>query len=155
MKLLMVKEYHRGGRQREFNRMFLKYVKDATDQLIGKIRKYVGEWAPEELDVPDCDVGEEEQMFRGMERTATIIVTKSSPNKYFIAVKSKWFCLYIGVECGIIHDCYIAEISSDWKSVDKLGNPYLEGDIGSSLLEYRGSIEDNGSVQENIDAVTS
>lgn len=155
VKLLMVKDYRGGGRQKEFNKMFSKYVKVATDQLIGKIRKFVEEWAPEELEVPECDVGEEEQSFREMEREATIVVTTSSPKKHFIAVKSKWFCQYIGVECGIIHDCYIAEISSDWKSVDKLGNPYLEGDIGSSILEYRGTIEDNESVQENIDAVMS
>ena len=152
--LLILKEYRGGGRQKEFNRMFSMYLKVASEQLVGKIRKFVESWEPHELEVPECEVGEEEEHFRNMERDATVIVTTIAPRKHFIAVKSEWYCKYIGMECGIIHDCYIAEISSDWKSVEKLGNEYVEGPVRSTLFESEGSIESNRSIERNEEAET-
>lgn len=40
--------------QKYFNYMFLKYVKLATGQVIGKLRRFVEEWAPEKFEVQEC-----------------------------------------------------------------------------------------------------
>lgn len=80
--------------------MFYKYVKLGTEQLVSKIRNFEEEWVPRELET-------------------SIKVTKTTPRKQFIVVQSKLFLKYIVVQCGIIHDCKIAEIASDLKSVLK------------------------------------
>lgn len=71
--------------------MFSKHVKLTTELLIGNIISGVEEWGPEQLEVPECVEGWEDLMFKEVERDATIIVTKKSPERRFKSVQSSWF----------------------------------------------------------------
>lgn len=62
-----------------------------------------------------------------MERVATRIVTTQIPKKRFISAQSSWFIKYILTACGLIRDCYIEEILSDWKINENSGKSYNEG----------------------------
>lgn len=64
LNLLIVKEYRGRGNRKEFIQIFLKYVKLATEQLVGKIKTFVEEWVPCELEVQKYEVGGEENISR-------------------------------------------------------------------------------------------
>ena len=60
-----------------------------------------------------------------MERRATVVVQCTNPLEWYIAVKASWFNQYITDVMGDIHDCYIANVSSDFRSITLLGDNTL------------------------------
>jgi len=89
--LLTETESRGGGRQKEYNVQFEKNYREATTQLIKGIYEFVKYWAPEELEVGQCEVGKERDTILNVRRTATVIVHSKEDGVYYIAVKHEWF----------------------------------------------------------------
>lgn len=147
VKLLVVKDYRGGRRQKEFNEMFSKYVKLDAEQLIGKIKRFVEEWAPEQLEVPECLEVEEDFMFKEMERDAKIFVTTKIPKTHLISGQSSWFRQCI----GILHDFFIAKLTSDQKSIDKRVNAYNNEPARITVFVDGGGSEVNENWDEDLE----
>lgn len=47
----------------------------------------------------------------------------------------------MGLQCVIINDNNLAEIASDWNSVEKLGNEFVEDPVRSTLFDVEVIIE--------------
>lgn len=93
------------------------------------------------MEVPGCVEGEEESIFKETKRNSKISVPTKSPRNRFISEQSSWFLLYIGMPCGIVHDRNMEKISSDWKSIDKIGKSYHEGRARSAVSQNGGGRE--------------
>lgn len=120
VELLVDKTQRGGGRQRDFMHTFHANFIAATNQFISSIYKFVEYWAGDELHV-DIDANlNSKDCIVNMEREATVILYSPKDDVYYIAVRSDWFTKYISPNMGIVHDCYIARISSDWSSIQPL-----------------------------------
>ena len=115
---LLVENQQRGGaRQRDFSRSFHNNFKEATYQFISSVFGYVNYWADDELKVGDVVDGDFKEAVTSLERVATVILYSPVDETHYIAVRSDWFRKYISPNFGIVHDCYIAKISSDWRNI--------------------------------------
>jgi len=123
-----INEIRGGARQKEYGRKFLDFYKKATDQFLGEVVSYVKFWIPQEVEIPSCDPGLEKEAILSMERDGTIVLFSETEQKYFIALTSTWFSKYITKCLGVVHDCFIAEISHDWCSIELFGSEDIKYD---------------------------
>ena len=118
--LLAVQEKRGGGRQRDYNNLFQKHMVKATYQLVSRIFDYVEFWAEDEVSSDIIPEDDPKSFILTMERNATKVLFSPNDSTYYIAIQSKWFSEFISPNMGIVHDSYIAKISSDFKSITKL-----------------------------------
>lgn len=112
-----------GHRQKLYHETFKPYVADAYNQIIGKVGRFVQDWAPQDLDASIISVhGGLPSSSIVHSREATVEVFVPSVNRRFIAVSWNWFREFITVELGAVHDCYIAEYDSAVNDVRLLGS---------------------------------
>ena len=140
-----INEIRGGARQKEYGRKFLDFYKKATDQFLGEVVSYVKFWIPQEVEIPSCEPGLEQEAILSMEREGTIVLFSEREKKYFIALTSTWFSKYITNCLGKVHDCFIAEISEDWCSIKLFGSE----DITYAPPAYDDAEND---VDDNLDA---
>lgn len=126
IEMLMECETRGGARQKKYTGRFMDNIRVATDQLVGNIREFVTFWAPEELEIPTCGVGEQKDAILSIDRKATRIVHSRMLNRIYIAVREDWFCEYITPILGKVKDCYICRITDDWSTIEALGTPYYD-----------------------------
>ena len=121
---LMTDNDKRGGqRQQVYGDAFHSMLGKATKQLLGTLYSYVQEWNEWELESPiegQLLETRKEKVF-GISREATIIVHCPSSNEFFIAIQSDWFEKYVTKELGVVHDCYIAKITQDFREILCIG----------------------------------
>lgn len=122
--LLIEKESGGGRRQKEYTDAFAKFLPIATNQLIGSIRQFAQYWFSEEFQVDtESDSIEARKFFVfTVHRTATRILTLPSTLKSFLAIRADCFNTYVSKSLGNIHDCYIAELADDFRSLHCLGS---------------------------------
>ena len=123
IELLQPEDKRGGGRQRDYSLSFHKNHTLALFSLTNRIYDFVNFWEPSELVVPFSDDNNPREAVCRLDRTATIILENKDNGiggSFFLAVKSDWFKQYISGGMGIVHDCYIAKISSDWTEIHRL-----------------------------------
>ena len=118
--LLVNVEKRGGARQRDYNNLFHKHFVLATYQLISNIYDFVYFWVPEELSLDNTIGTNNRNHILSMDREATLVLYSPSTSIYYIALQATWFSKYISPNVGIIHDCFIAKISEDWKDITRL-----------------------------------
>ena len=113
-----------GGQvQKAYTNMFGRLLNTATSQLIGSIRSFVMEWEPEELLIPSetGTLDERKQSFLDLDRQATVVFQGWETLDWSIAVHPAWFKQYISSDMGLVCDCIIATVSSDFRTITLLG----------------------------------
>lgn len=150
IKLLKDSDNKGGARQKEYANTYNKHLRLATQQLIGEIRCFVQYWCPEELQVPQISGNDHRSAILGVHRSATLIIQVPSTGEIYIALKASWFNEYICSEIGLIHDCYLAKVSSTWDEIYVLGSPFqediidpVEYDAGCGLQENVSGADDS------------
>ncbi len=121
VQLLAVSAERGGGRQKNFNTQFQTNLANATYELINNIFNFVNYWTPSELFVPSNPPNNDfKKAVLDIERESTVLVHSQNTDTLYIAVNEKWFTQYISPNCGVVHDCLIAFVSSDWKTISKI-----------------------------------
>ncbi len=118
--LLVTNEKRGGARQRDYNNLFHKHFILATYQLISDIYDFVYFWVPEELSLNEHVGDNYREHILNMEREATIVLYSSVNSTYYLALQCTWFSEFISSNLGVVHDCFIARITHDWKHIKKL-----------------------------------
>ena len=116
-----------GLRQKVYNETFEKYLSLATSQIIKSLYMFVQNWEPEDLkfaplapsDSTTTDDGDGRDLDSIFQKTyeACVPVYIPSLDKAYLAIKADWFSQYVGNDIGIVHDCYIGQFSSDFKTL--------------------------------------
>ena len=88
---------------------------------------FVQNWEPEDLkfaplapsDSTTTDDGDGRDLDSIFQKTyeACVPVYIPSLDKAYLAIKADWFSQYVGNDIGIVHDCYIGQFSSDFKTL--------------------------------------
>lgn len=109
-----------GGRQREFIRQFHNNFSAATYQFVHSVYQFVKYWLPAELTVGEEHGVVTKDDIKNLHREATVILYSPVDDTYYIAVKSAWFSEYISPNFGIVHDCFIAKLNTEWDCITEL-----------------------------------
>ena len=118
--LLVENNKRGGGRQRDYNNLFHTHFIQSTHQLVSDIFHFVKYWVPHELELCiEAQTDLRDHIIK-MDREATVLLFSPSNSVYYIAVKNDWFYKFISPNMGIVHDCYIAKVAEDWKTIDML-----------------------------------
>ena len=81
-----------------------------------------------------------------MKRDITTVLFSEKFNIFFISVRHDWFSKFITPQLGSVHDCYIAKIEDDFKSIVLLGETVPEKQLRQSSLEQ---LEQNESIEQD------
>ena len=141
--MLVEHERRGGGRQRDYNQLFHDNLVTATYQFISSVFDFVNYWAGEELSLDNVEDGDYKSAVLEMEREATVVLFSTYDDTCYIAVKSDWFTKYISCNMGIVQDCYIAKISTDWKEIVKLSKELPLPDVEDTIANKTNFEEDH------------
>ena len=142
IQLLEENEKRGGGRQKKYNINFTSNMKLATYSLITTIYNFTKYWIPSELTIPHEVPGGDykDYVLNKVEREGTILLYSERTRTYYIALTATWFRDYISSNCGVIHDCFIAMVARDWKSIIPISKEncgvLVDDDNGPDNPEY-------------------
>ena len=146
VQLLVPRESRGGGRQKIFSDRFMNNFNIAVDQFVGRVREFVQYWAPHKLQIPYSDVPSYKGAILSTKRDITMVLFSEKFNIFFISVRHDWFSKFITPQLGSVHDCYIAKIEDDFKSIVLLGETVPEKQLRQSSLEQ---LEQNESIEQD------
>lgn len=110
------------GKKRLYGEKFHAMIPVATGKLIGKIRKYVEYWTPDELNrgVQSDTFGVRQRHLINMERESTIGINSEERGMYYVSVWNESLQKYITYAMGIVHDWFIPKIDNEFKEITLL-----------------------------------
>lgn len=91
-------------------------MRESLIQLIEQVCRFVQIWEPEKLELPsetrkgDSKGGRKHRVLRQL-RGSTRVVCVPSVNGIFTSVGIVRLSKYVAEELGLIHECYVAEIT--------------------------------------------
>ena len=131
VKCMKTEESRWGQRQKKYVDSFIEMLPIAMGKLSAELFEYVKKWEPDELvvdsilsmDTDGAEGMEVDWKKNAFEKTykACVPVHVPTVNRAYLAIRHDLFADYVGKEVDKVYDCYIAEFSEDYKSLEKIG----------------------------------
>lgn len=135
---LCEKQSRRGQRQKNYSDTFGTILRSTTIQLAGSVRQLAKYWPLEKLkvDTTSSSAKLRKQLVLDKSRSITGISFYLALTTNFLDRKEHRFNTFLSRSLEDIHDCYVAELADDSKSILRLGSEILWSSFPPAVIDH-------------------